>query len=90
MDRGNLTPSFSGEITRNFLFYTVLIIKRLNHGLTATIWRFFTLANGRMSAANFVVCFYFATTFCAFKYWHYASPLKNKMKQLIKTFAIAS
>jgi hypothetical protein len=62
-----------------------LIIERLNHGLTTTVWRFFTLANSGMSATNFVIRLYFATTFSAFKYRHYASPQKE-ITQFIKTF----
>ena len=67
----------------------VLIIQRLDHGLTTTVWRFFTLANSGMSTTNFVVSLYFATTFRTFKYWHDAPHQKNKMTQFIKTFAIA-
>ncbi len=52
-----------------------LIIKRLNHGLTATFWRSFSLTYRGRFAANFIVSFYFATTFRALKYRHFSTLL---------------
>ena len=57
----------------------ILIIYRLDHGLTVTFRGFFSLAYRGTRATNLIVGLYLATALFILKYWHFSTHLLSRI-----------